>query len=54
MKTRRQKLTLREKKRQSKSNRMTHAKGNSNYAIKSEYLNTHGGWGFEYEDKPWK
>ena len=54
MRTRRQKLTLREKKRQSKLNRMTHAKGNSNYARKSKTLNSLGGWGFEYKDKPWK
>lgn len=54
MKTRKQKLTLREKKKLSKTNKMTHAKGNSNYARKREHLNAHGGWGFEYEEKPWK
>ncbi len=30
-------------------------KGNSRYARKREYLNIHGGWGWEYkEPKPWK
>jgi len=54
MRTRKQKITLRQKRALSKAGRMKHAKGNSNYARKEEYLNTHGGWGFEYEDKPWK
>ena len=54
MKTRNQKMTLREKKRLSKLNSMKHAKGNSNYARKSEFLNSHGGWGFDYKEKPWK
>ncbi len=54
MKTKKQKLTLKEKKMLSKANKMKHAKGNSNYAQKSEYLHNHGGKGFEYEEKPWK
>lgn len=54
MRTKKQKLTLREKKRLSKINNMKHAKGNSNYARKSKFLNSDGGRGFEYEEKPWK
>ena len=54
MRTRNQKLTLKEKKRQAKLNRMTSAKGNSNYGRKHKYLTAHGGWGFDYIDKPWK
>ena len=54
MRTRKKQLTLREKKQLTKANKMKHAKGNSNYARKSKHLNTHGGRGFEYEDKPWK
>lgn len=54
MKTRRQKITLKEKKQLAKANRMKNAKGNSNYGRKSKHLNTHGGWGFEYTEKPWK
>ena len=52
--TRKQKITLREKKALSKDRKMKHAKGNSNYARKSDYLHNHGGRGFDYEDKPWK
>lgn len=54
MRTEKQRLTLKEKKMLSKANKMKHAKGNSNYAQKSEYLHNHGGRGFEYEEKPWK
>ena len=30
------------------------AKGNSNYARKKAFLKTHGGYGFDYPEKPWK
>ena len=29
-------------------------KGNSNYAKKEAFLKKHGGFGFDYPDKPWK
>jgi len=54
MRTKRQKLTLKEKKAANRSKRMNSAKGNSEYARKKEYLHTHGGSGFDYPDKPWK
>lgn len=54
MRTKRQKITLKEKKALSKDCKMKNAKGNSNYARKSKHLNTFGGRGFEYEDKLWK
>jgi hypothetical protein len=34
---------------------MKNASGNSRYGRKRAYLNSHGGWGWEYpEPKPWK
>ncbi len=53
MRTKRQKLTLREKKAQTRQNRMTSAKGNSKYSRKKKYLTANGGWGFDYLDKNW-
>lgn len=54
MRTRKQKLTLREKKAQTRNNKMNDAKGNSNYARKKKHLKAHGGRGDDYHDKPWK
>lgn len=42
-------------KRARKAHRMSHPGAKSPYAKKEAYLNTHGGWGFDYpEPKPWK
>jgi hypothetical protein len=37
-----------------KRNDNPNKKGNSIYARKRAYLNKHGGFGFDYPDKPWK
>lgn len=44
----RSKITLKTKQRKGIK------KGNSKYARKYEYLVKHGGWGFDYKEKPWK
>jgi len=54
VKTNRQRLTLKEKKVQSKAKRMSSAKGNSTYARKIQFLKAHGGSACDYPDKPWK
>lgn len=42
-------------KRQRKAISMQKSGGQSQYARKKAYLNSHGGWGFDYDEpKPWK
>lgn len=46
--------TLLSMKARVKEGRMKNPGEKSNYARKAEFLKKHGGWGFEYQDKPWK
>ena len=41
-------------KRQAKKKAMAYPGRKSNYTKKKEFLHSNGGFGFQYEDKPWK
>ncbi len=41
-------------KKAAKENRMKRSGAKSNYGKKNAFLHAHGGWGFDYTDKPWK
>ena len=46
-------MNMKKKTRKTKPDNPT-AKGNSRYAKKKAYLRKHGGFGFDYPNKPWK
>jgi len=51
MKRRKEKRAMKAK---AKRQRMGNPGDESRYSKKRAYLNKHGGWGFDYIDKPWK
>ncbi len=47
-------IKQKESKKQRKEREQKHPSGQSKYGRKRAFLVEHGGFGFQWEDKPWK